>query len=274
MPKVLKKLGALAVILTLGLLITACGQSLAQQSVVERVEKTKTITWGVKGDQKLFSLINVANGQYEGFEGDLAQLLSKKAFGDDVKVEFATVTSSSRVPMLKNGNVDALISTMTITPARQQQLDFTEPYFNAGQSLLVKKGSPITNVKDLDSSKTVLGMQGSSSVQTIKKSAPEAKVLELSDLAQAFTALKSGQGDALTSDNGILYGLAASNPDYEVVGGAFTTEPYGIAANKGQEDLINKLNEALKVSKSDGSYDELINKWFGSIPGFEVSQVK
>ncbi len=103
------------------------------------MKKTKTITWGVKGDQKLFSLINVENGQHEGFEDDLAQLLSKKAFGDDIKVEFATVTSSSRVPMLKNGNVDALISTMTITPARQKQLDFTQPYFNAGQSLLVKK---------------------------------------------------------------------------------------------------------------------------------------
>ncbi|MGX4763060.1 transporter substrate-binding domain-containing protein [Holzapfeliella sp. JNUCC 72] len=274
MPKVLKKLGALGVILVLGLLTTACGQSLAQQSVVERVEKTKTITWGVKGDQKLFSLINVENGQYEGFEDDLAQLLSKKAFGDDVKVEFATVTSSSRVPMLKNGNVDALISTMTITPARQKQLDFTQSYFNAGQSLLVKKGSPVKSVKDLDSSKTVLGMQGSNSVVNVKKAAPEANILELSDLAQAFTALKSGQGDALTSDNGILYGLVANNPDYEVVGGAFTTEPYGIAANKGQEAFVDRLNKALTQAKSDGSYDQLVNKWFGSIPGFEVSQVK
>ncbi len=138
----------------------------------------------------------------------------------------------------------------------------------------LKKGSSIKNVKDLDSSKTVLGLQGSSSVQNIKKAAPNAHVLELSDLAQAFTALKSGQGDVLTSDNGILYGLAANNSEYEVVGGAFTTEPYGIAANKGQEDFVERLNQALTQVKADGSYDQLIHKWFGSIPGFEVSQVK
>lgn len=84
---------------------------------------------------------------------------------------------------------------MTITPEREKQVDFTNSYFDAGQSLLVKKGSAIKSVKDLNKSGTkVLGVTGANSVENIKKAAPKAKVLELSDYAQAMTALKSGQG--------------------------------------------------------------------------------
>ncbi|MFK5282686.1 glutamine ABC transporter substrate-binding protein, partial [Lacticaseibacillus paracasei] len=87
----------------------------------------------------------------------------------------------------------------------QKILDFSDVYFNAGQSILVKKGSPIKSVKDLKKGTKVIGVQGSNSVDNVKKAAPDTTVLQLSDYAQAFTALKSGQGDALTTDNGILY---------------------------------------------------------------------
>lgn len=202
------------------------------------------------------------------FDIDIAKELSHRIYGKDVKIDLVPVTSNTRLPLLKNGNVDALIATMTITPERQKQVDFSDVYFDAGQAILVKKGSPIKSVKDLKAGTKVIGVQGSNSVDNVKKAAPDTRVLQLADYAQAFTALKSGQGDALTTDNGILYGMSSDDPNYVVVGGTFTNEPYGIAVNKGQKPFLKAINKNLKAMRQDGTYHKIEQKWFGKIQGF------
>lgn len=131
-----------------------------------------------------------------------------------------------------------------------------------GQSLLVKKGSPIKGIESLNANTTLLAVKGSTSAVNIRKKAPEAKILELENYAEAFTALKSGQGDAMTTDNSILLGIAEENPDYTLAGDIFTDEPYGIAINKGQEPFLNRVNEALATLKANGTYDKIYDKWF------------
>lgn len=275
MKKLKRLIGALGMLTMLVVVLTACGsrQSLSKQDVLTNDKASKTITWGVKADTKLFGLMDVKDGKIKGFDADIATELTKRVLGKDATANFVQVTSQTRIPLLKNGNIDAIIATMTITPEREKQVDFTNSYFDAGQSLLVKKGSAIKSVKDLNKTGTkVLGVTGANSVENIKKAAPKAKVLELSDYAQAMTALKSGQGVALTTDNGILYGMASQNPGYEVVGGAFTKEPYGIAVNKGQEPLKKALNKALKEIEADGTYDRILKKWFGNVAGFDYKE--
>lgn len=275
MKKLKRLIGALGMLAMLVVVLTACGsrQSLAKQDVLTNDKASKTITWGVKADTKLFGLMDVKDNQIKGFDADIATALTKRVLGKNATAKFVQVTSQTRIPLLKNGNIDAIIATMTITPEREKQVDFTNSYFDAGQSLLVKKGSAIKSVKDLNKSGTkVLGVTGANSVENIKKAAPKAKVLELSDYAQAMTALKSGQGVALTTDNGILYGMASQNPGYEVVGGTFTKEPYGIAVNKGQESLKKALNKALKEIEADGTYNRILKKWFGNVAGFDYKE--
>lgn len=275
MKKLKRLIGALGMLAMLVVVLTACGsrQSLAKQDVLTNDKASKTITWGVKADTKLFGLMDVKDNQTKGFDADIATALTKRVLGKNATAKFVQVTSQTRIPLLKNGNIDAIIATMTITPEREKQVDFTNSYFDAGQSLLVKKGSAIKSVKDLNKSGTkVLGVTGANSVENIKKAAPKAKVLELSDYAQAMTALKSGQGVALTTDNGILYGMASQNPGYEVVGGTFTKEPYGIAVNKGQEPLKKALNKALKEIEADGTYNRILKKWFGNVAGFDYKE--
>jgi aspartate/glutamate/glutamine transport system substrate-binding protein len=275
MKKLKRLIGALGMLAMLVVVLTACGsrQSLAKQDVLTNDKASKTITWGVKADTKLFGLMDVKDNQIKGFDADIATALTKRVLGKNATAKFVQVTSQTRIPLLKNGNIDAIIATMTITPEREKQVDFTNSYFDAGQSLLVKKGSAIKSVKDLNKSGTkVLGVTGANSVENIKKAAPKAKVLELSDYAQAMTALKSGQGVALTTDNGILYGMASQNPGYEVVGGTFTKEPYGIAVNKGQEPLKKALNKALKEIEPDGTYNRILKKWFGNVAGFDYKE--
>ena len=275
MKKLKRLIGALGMLAMLVVVLTACGsrQSLAKQDVLTNDKASKTITWGVKADTKLFGLMDVKDNQIKGFDADIATALTKRVLGKNATAKFVQVTSQTRIPLLKNGNIDAIIATMTITPEREKQVDFTNSYFDAGQSLLVKKGSAIKSVKDLNKSGTkVLGVTGANSVENIKKAAPKAKVLELSDYAQAMTALKSGQGVALTTDNGILYGMASQNPGYEVVGGTFTKEPYGIAVNKGQEPLKKALNKALKEIEADGTYNRILKKCFGNVAGFDYKE--
>ncbi|MGK4161469.1 transporter substrate-binding domain-containing protein [Limosilactobacillus reuteri] len=270
------RLISLSALLFVALLtLSACGTSIAKKDVLTEDMRSQRITWGVKADTRLFGLENIRTGKLEGFEIDLATAITKKILGPQGKPIFVPVTSGIRVPLLKNGNIDAIMATMTITPEREKQVDFTHSYFDAGQSLLVKKGSPIKNISDLNRrGAVILGVSGSNSVKNVAKFAPEARVLQLSDYAQAMTALKSKQGDALTTDNGILYGMAAENPGYEVVGGNFTKEPYGIAVNKNQTRFRNKLNWALREVEKDGTYNRLLLKWFGNVKGFNYQEMK
>ncbi|KRK33190.1 transporter substrate-binding domain-containing protein [Loigolactobacillus bifermentans] len=270
MRKFVRRLLPIAFLLSLVLLMSGCGrQSLAKQDVLKDDRQSNTITWGVKADTRLFGLMNVKTGVIQGFDVDMAKHITKHILGKDGKAKFVQITSNTRIPLLRNGNIDAIIATMTISPERAKQVDFSKPYFNAGQAILVNKNSKIKSIYDLNyKGAKVLAVQGSTSALNVRKAAPKASVLELSDYAQAFTALQSGQGQALTTDNGILYGMSLENPQYRVVGGTFTKEPYGIAVNKGQDNMTNAVNKAVKDMKKSGEYQKLLNKWFGKVPGF------
>ncbi|KRL00543.1 transporter substrate-binding domain-containing protein [Liquorilactobacillus capillatus] len=272
----MKKLKALLVLtgmLLLTLTLSACSAESTQQNALKRSQANNTLTWGVKADTRLFGLMDIKSGTIKGFDIDMGKEITKRVLGKKGHAKFVQVTSKTRIPLLKNGNIDAIIATMTITPDRAKVVDFSKVYFAAGQSLLVKKGSPIKDVRDLNKDgMTVLAVKGSTSAVNIQKYAPKAKVLELEDYAQAFTALKSGQGDAMTTDNGILFGIASENPSYHVVGGAFTNEPYGIAVDKQQTQLKNKIDQAIAEMRKDGTYEHLLQKWFGGIAGFDLKE--
>lgn len=230
-------------------------------SALEKVKSNDKIVWGVKNDTKLFGLKNPSTGEVEGSDIDLAKEITAIILGDASKAEFKEVTSKTRIPMLNNGEIDAIIATMTISEERKKEVDFTDVYFEAGQSLLVKKDSPIKSIEDLDASTKVIAVKGSTSALNIREKAPEAQVLEMENYAEAFTALKAGQGDALTTDDSILYGMASEDNNYHLVGGQFTEEPYGIAMKKGSDDLVKAINDALAELKENGKYDAIYDKW-------------
>ena len=242
--------------------LAACGsQSAATVDITERIEEKPTLTWGVKVDTNLFGLYDIQSSEIKGFDIDIAKAITEEITGDAANAEFVEVTSKTRIPLLKNGNIDAIIATMTITEERKEQVNFSEIYFDAGQALLVPNDSAIQSLDDLSADTTVLAVKGSTSAQNIRELSPDANVLELENYSEAFTALQSGQGDAVTTDNAILLGIIADNPGYRLAGGNFTQEPYGIAINKGQDAFLNEVNEALETIKANGVYDEIYAKW-------------
>ncbi|PEJ58814.1 amino acid ABC transporter substrate-binding protein [Bacillus sp. AFS002410] len=260
----LKKFMKMALVSTTAALVLAgCGSKDDSKSkdALARIKDDKKIVFGVKYDTRLFGLKNPSTGKVEGFDIDLSKALAQEMFGKDVKPEYIEVTSKTRVGLLNNGKVDAVVATMTINEERKKEVDFTDVYFNAGQSLLVKKGSKIHGLTDLKKGTKVLAVKGSTSAVNIREKAPATTVLEFENYAEAFTALKAGKGDALTTDDAILYGMKEEDPSFELVGGTFTQEPYGIAVKKGNKALVEKLNKALASLKASGKYDEIKNKW-------------
>lgn len=258
-----RKLLTAAALLLLTVGLSACSRAkIADQDIAENIKETDAITWGVKYDTSLFGLMDITTNEVKGFDIDIARAITETILGRDGDAIFVEVTSKTRIPLLKNGNIDAIIATMTITDERKKQVDFSDVYFDAGQSLLVKKDSPIKSVDDLTEKNTVLAVKGSTSAVNIREHAPKARILELENYSEAFTALQSGQGDVMTTDNAILLGMAAENKNYHLVGGTFTKEPYGIAINKGQEKFRDEVNEALRKMHENGKYDEIYNKWF------------
>ena len=260
-----KKFFKMALVSTMAaLLLAGCGgdnDSKSSKDVLAQIKEDKKIVFGVKYDTRLFGLKNPKTGEVEGFDIDLSKALAEEMFGKDVKPEYSEVTSKTRVGLLNNGKIDAVVATMTINEERKKEVDFTDVYFDAGQSLLVKKGSKVKSIEDLKKGTTVLAVKGSTSAINIREKSPETTVLEFENYAEAFTALKSGKGDALTTDDSILYGMAQEDPSFELVGGTFTEEPYGIAVKKGNQELVDELNKALKSLKDSGKYDEIKDKW-------------
>lgn len=254
------------------LMLAACGSkddsesgsgsgSKESKNSLEAIKEKDKIVFGVKNDTRLFGLKDPKTGNIEGFDIDIAKEITKIILGDESKAEFKEVTSKTRIPMLQKGDIDAIVATMTITEERKQEVDFSDVYFKAGQALLVKKGSPIKSIKDIKKGTKVLAVKGSTSAVNIREKAPDATVLEFENYAEAFTALKAKQGDTLTTDNAILYGMVDEDPNYQVVGDIFTDEPYGIAVKKDSPELVKAINDALKELQSNGKYDELYKKW-------------
>jgi len=274
-----RKLGALFLALFLIAGLAACGQggdstpdkdkssgTSTGSPTLDAIKQRGKLIAGVKYDTKLFGYKDPTTGKVEGFDVDLARLLAEKILGDPDKVELVEVTSKTRIPMLKNGDIDVIIATMTITKKRMEEIDFSNAYYVAGQSLLVHKNSEIQGIQDLNENTIVIGVKGSTSVQNIREKAPKAKVEEYENYADAFNALRSGKGDALTTDDVILMGMHQQDPNYVLVGGLFTTEPYGVGIRKGDQVFVEYVNEFLKEIKDNGKYAEIYKKWLQKEP--------
>lgn len=265
--KFMKRMAGRLILLMVALVLASCGQSAAEVDIAERIEEEEipVLTWGVKADTNLFGFYSIESGQIEGFDVDIAKALTDEMTDGEGEAEFVEVTSKTRIPLLKNGKIDGILATMTITEEREKEVDFSDSYFNGGQSLLVPEDSEIDGIEDLTENDTVLAIKGSNSTQTMRELAPQVEVLDLENYSEGFVALQSGQGDTLTTDNAILLGMIATNPGYRLAGANFTEEPYGVAINKGQEDFHEMLDEALDSIQGNGVYDEIYAHWFGDV---------
>ncbi|CAA9325994.1 MAG: ABC transporter, substrate-binding protein (cluster 3, basic aa/glutamine/opines) [uncultured Nocardioidaceae bacterium] len=210
------------------------------------------------------------DGQIVGFDVDMVDLVAKELGVEQtiVNTPFETIETGQA---MSTGKCDLAAAGMTITEERSRVMDFSDPYFNATQALLVQKGAGYDSLESL-SGKTLGVQTGTTGQEYAEENAPadvELKVFE--DLALLSGAVKTGSVDAGINDNGVLYDYVEQNPDTEVSIEFDTGEQYGFAVAKDQNDaLLDTTNQVLDQAKQDGTYEKLFRKYFpdAELPGF------
>jgi polar amino acid transport system substrate-binding protein len=164
-----------------------------------------------------------------------------------------------------SGQCDLGAAAMTITEARKQNIDFSDPYFEATQALLVQEASGITEPAQLAGKK--VGVQNSTTGQEYAETnISGAEIVVFEDLGLLLTAVQTGEVAAGINDNGPLLDFAKKNPGLAVTAEFDTDEQYGFGVRKGNTALLQAINEAIAASRADGSYNRIYEKWFGQAP--------
>lgn len=189
-----------------------------------------------------------------------------KAFGQycgrDIQIE--NTAWDGLIPSLQTGSADIVISSMTITEERKKLIDFSDPYANALLAILANADSDITSIDDLNQPGKILAVKsGSTGHMYAEKSLPEAELLVLPDESACVTEVAQGRADGFIYDQLTIYRNWQNNPD--TTSAVFIpfqdVEKWGIAVQKGNQELLELLNTFLAEFQEKGGYEELTEKY-------------
>lgn len=221
------------------------------------VKEAGVLRIGGTETSELFSKLDPVTGKVMGFDAGLSQLLARYILGDASAIELTQVSVDTREELLVNGQVDAVFATYSITPERQERIDFAGPYYSSASAILVKADNQDINGLDDLAGKTVATQAASTGVTTLETLAPEAEILALPDHAQAVQAVQQGRAQAYVIDQTLLLNVVVQNDDLKVVGEPFGSEDlYGIGVPKGS-DAAEFVNAWLQKTVDDGSWLKL-----------------
>ena len=218
------------------------------------------------------------SGELTGFDVDIAQAVFEDQLG--VNYEFKPTSFDSIIPSLNNGNFRIIMSAMTINDTRDEKVDFSDPYFTAYQTIIVRADSSISSRGDLEG--TVVGVQkgttGANAAEELQSDFDGNIELNRYDqIPAAFQALKNGQVSAVINDNTVNAEFASQEDNIEFIEGegaaveagqdappylTLTVENYGIAFREDDSEFLERVNEALATIKNNGTYDEIYSEYF------------
>ncbi|MEX2195435.1 MAG: glutamate ABC transporter substrate-binding protein [Thermoleophilaceae bacterium] len=273
---------ALAVFALLVLVAAGCGDDDddegngdgAQQAEVEqfpadttmgRIQREGEIVIGVKFDVPPFGFRNPQSGDVEGFDIDRGREIAE-ALG--VEPRFIEAISDNRIPFLRDGTADLILSTMTITAERDEEIDFSEPYYIARGRILVREGSDIQGVDDL-AGNSVCTALGSTYDETLQEQAPDADRRLVDSYSECLELIQNEAVDAVSTDDVILTGMIVQDDTLQLVGDELTTEPYGAGLTEGDTAFKEFVDGVLAESKQDGRWAESYEEWVGQYTGEE-----
>jgi polar amino acid transport system substrate-binding protein len=224
----------------------------ADGKAVERIKKRGKLIAGVDQNSFLWGYRDPATGKIVGFDIDLVRAIADEILGDPDKVTYLTVPTDQRIPAIKSGKVDLIVRTMTITCDRLKDVAFSTVYFQAGQQLLVPKTSPIKKFDGELSGKRVCTARGSTGETALHGQRYGARIVTVPNQLDCLVRLQLGEVDAVLTDSALAAGQAAQDPAVHLVGGQLTKEPYGVAMNKADTDLVRRVNQVLENYRAGG----------------------
>jgi polar amino acid transport system substrate-binding protein len=271
----MKRMMRLAVVLAAVMLIaTACGSDESSDTTTTAAAATTTTmaaadynlvtdgTLTVCTDAPYPPMEIEVDGEYTGFDIELM-----RAIADDLGLGLTVVNSgfdgiTSGLAM-EAGECDIAASSITITPDREENIDFGDPYFVADQSLLVKKDSGLTTLSDFADGRNLGVQSGTTGELYANENNPGATIVSYENPGDLFTALDAGAIDGILQDIVPNAAQALDDDTIEVVETYPTAEEYGFATQEtGKEALLAAVNASLQKMRDNGTYDEIYNEWF------------
>lgn len=201
------------------------------------------------------------DGQIVGFDIDLIHAIAQ---AEGLQITLKAMPFNGIIPMLQAHSVDAAISGVTITRERMQNIDFSNAYYHAGLSIVVKDGSAIQGVDDLHGH-LVAAKKGTSGVDyLLQHGFTSSDVKQFQNINAAYQTLLTGGADAVIYDNPMNVDFVAQHQGTRIAGGLLTGEYYGIAFSKGQPELVAKINAGLAKVQESGAYAAIFKRYFGN----------
>jgi polar amino acid transport system substrate-binding protein len=231
------------------------------------VKSRKKWQIGVKCDFPPFGFIDV-RGNNDGYDVRVARRFAQLAFGNKKKVDLTCVTTPSRIPTLMSSRVDIIISTLTWTTARADQIDFSIPYYSAVGRLLVPNNSTL-RIASM-SGKTIVTTRGALYATWMRNCFKNSTLLEVDSPALATAAVKDGRADAFMFDDAFLLGVATQDRDLKLTNDKFLNIPWGIGIRKGDASMKRWVDAALRYMKKQDEFVKILraNAPARLVPGF------
>jgi polar amino acid transport system substrate-binding protein len=232
-------------------------------TTMARIQARGYLIAGVDQNTFLFGYRDPKTNAIEGFDIDMAHYVAKAIFGDPSRVQFKAITSAQRVPELKNGQVDIIARTMTISCDRLADVSFSTVYYDASQRLLVPATSTVTNISELGGKK-VCAASGSDSLGHIAAVSTHPIPVAVGDWSDCLVMLQQGEVAGVSTDDTILAGMVAQDPNTKIVGPSIADEPYGLAMPKQDTDFVGFVNGVLDGIRSSGQWTQSYENWIGN----------
>ncbi|WUT77575.1 glutamate ABC transporter substrate-binding protein [Streptomyces sp. NBC_00669] len=230
-------------------------------AAVERIKKRGRLIVGVDQNSYLWGFRDPETGAIAGFDIEIVKAIAQNILGSSAKVQYLTVPTNKRVTDIQQHKVDMVVRTMSITCSRLKDVAFSIAYFEAGQQLLVPKDSPITGYNDSLKGKTVCTASSSTGEAKLKQGAHGAKIKLVDNQLDCLVLLQLGMVDAVFTDNALAAGQAAQDPTVHLVGTPVTEEPYGVAMNLDDQDLVRRVNQVLVAYEAGGASSEWMHQY-------------
>ena len=199
-----------------------------------------------------------------GFDVDLVKAIAATPGIGITDVEFIKQPFDTIIVSIAQGRFDMSASSFSITPERAKQIDFSDGYFTATQSVMVKTGSDSQSIDDLEGRR--IGVQRGTTGADLAATVKGAEVLRYEIIDDAFNALAADRVDAVINDYAVSAYAAERRDDFEIVDRNPTVENYGLVFPKDNPALRDAFNAGLAEIRANGTYDEIYRKWFGEDP--------
>jgi glutamine transport system substrate-binding protein len=259
----MKKIFAVLLVLTMIFSFASCGDDSSQEP--QNGEGNKPVyKVAMEPTFPPFDTMDEETGELAGFDYDYMNAIAED---QGFELEWVNMEFGGLVPALQAGNIDIIASGMNASEERREKVDFSTTYYDSGLVLAIKEGNAAINgIDDLTADMKVGGQFGTTGADLATELYDEGKIGEVkiyNGLDIAVMDLINGTIDALINDLPVTKAYMDAKPGaIEIVGDVLNAESYGFAVQKGNTELLEKINKGMENLKADGTFDEIYAKWF------------